>query len=465
MDRVLFTLEEAVDASAARFVGPTMNRDVGGVSIDTRSLRRGDLFIALPGEKSDGHNFIDAAFEAGAAGAVIRKDLWEGFPVERREAGPFILVDDPLKALQDIARMFLDRFPSLVKIAVTGSNGKTTTKEFIAAVLSRFKPTYSSAGNFNSEIGLPLSVFGLKEEHLFAVFELATNRRGEIALLAEILRPNIALVTNVGSAHIGMFGSREAIAEEKSAVFSCFDSSSRGLIWEGDAFREKLREGKRGTFSYFGSSSTPGVEGFESKGLEGGVLLYRGRRIHCALPGEHNLVNVCAAVSVAQICGAGDGAIVAGVESVRSSFGRSEFVPGDVSVYQDCYNANLESFRAGLDVVRGVSWNGRRVGVLGAMKELGKESDDLHRRAGRLCAESGFDAWFFLGAEAAVSSEVYAELSGMPGYQAESFEALESALSGFVRPGDLVYLKGSRAMGLERLTGSLTDSKGREEAC
>ena len=119
MDRVLFTLEGAVDASAARFVGPTMDRGVGGVSIDTRTLRRGDLFIALPGEKSDGHDFIDAAFEAGAAGAVIRKDLWEGFPVERREAGSFILVDNPLKALQDLARWFLGRFPSLIKIAVT----------------------------------------------------------------------------------------------------------------------------------------------------------------------------------------------------------------------------------------------------------------------------------------------------------------------------------------------------------
>ncbi|WP_319561892.1 UDP-N-acetylmuramoyl-tripeptide--D-alanyl-D-alanine ligase [Marispirochaeta sp.] len=462
----LFTLENAVDAVSGRFVGPFCSTPVSGVSIDTRSLNPGDLFVALPGEKSDGHAYLSAAFAAGAAGALVDLAKWELLPLKIREAGHCILVENPLNSLQDLARWYLDKFPSVLKIAITGSNGKTTTKELLASVLENHRPTYASAGNFNSEIGLPLSVFGLTKEHLFGVFEFGTNRRGEISLLSSILKPNIALVTNVGSAHIGMFGSREAIADEKGDIFSSFDSLSRGLMQENEAFARRMMAGKRGNFSYFGPGSTPGVEAVEDRGLEGSIIRFNGHNIHLHLPGEHNILNACAAISAARLCGADDAAIHRGIEAVKPSFGRSELIPGEVSVFQDCYNSNPESLKAGLAVIRNCGWTqGRRIGVFGSMKELGELEKKLHEESGRICAQSGFDAWFFLGAEARYAYSAYTAAGGPSGFWSAEETKLKADLLEYVHPGDLVYLKGARSMGLERIAASLQEGSGRRQVC
>ena len=462
----LFTLENAVDAVSGRFVGASCGASVTGVSIDTRTLAGGDLFVALPGEKTDGHAYLKAAFEAGAAGALADVDKWELLPLEIREAGPFILVKDPLEALQELARWYLDRYSSILKIAVTGSNGKTTTKELLASILRNHRPTYASSGNYNSEIGLPLSVFGLRHEHLFGVFEFGTNRQGEIPLLASILKPNIALVTNIGTAHIGMFGSREAIADEKGGIFSSFDSLSRGLIREDEPFASRLLAGKRGTFGSFGPGSTPGVEKVEYRGLEGSIIHFKGQQIKLRLPGEHNVMNACAAISVAQLCGAEDNSIIRGIEEVSPSFGRSEFISGDISLYQDCYNSNPESLRAGLDTIKSSGWTrGRRVGVFGSMKELGSLEKELHEEAGRVCAASGFDAWFFLGPEARYAYSAYKAAGGNSAFWSAEDVKLKADLLEYVRPGDLVYLKGSRALGLERIAEALQEGSVRRQVC
>lgn len=466
MDRgMLFSLEEARDALDARFVGPTLSRLVAGISIDTRTITHDELFIALAGENSDGHRFLAKAFEGGAVAAIVKQDYWEDLDRHVREIGSFLIVRDPLTALQALAKWYLDRFSGLMRIGITGSNGKTTTKEFAAAVLKRHGSTYVSAGNFNSEIGLPLAIFGLREEHRFGVFELATNRTGEIALEAEILKPHIALITNIGTAHIGMFGSREAIADEKSAIFDYFDASSRGLVWEDDAFAERLIRGKRGRFSFFGPRTTDGVESLSGAGLSGGIIRYRGRDVRCKLPGLHNLLNACAAISIARLCGAGDDAVAAGIEAVEPSFGRSELLEGEITVYQDCYNANLESLSAGIEAVRTLAWDrGRRIGVFASMKELGDESESLHREAGRQCAASGFEAWFFLGDEARESLSAYAAAGSGQRWFAD-LDALGDALIAYLQPGDLLYLKGSRSMGLERLTERVREVEKGREAC
>ena len=327
----------------------------------------------------------------------------------------------------------------------------------VASILAESEKTYVTKGNYNSEIGLPLSVFGLRKEHVFGVFELGSNHPGEIAMLADILRPNIALVTNVGTAHIGMFGSREAVADEKGSVFSSFDASSRGIVWEDEIFAGRMIADKRGTFRFFGPSSTAGVESVESLGLLGGRITYKGNQIKLALPGYHNLINACAAISVAQMCGACDKAVVDGLEKMKPSFGRGELVSGEISVLQDCYNANLESLFSGLAVINDTGWkNGRIIGVLGAMKELGDYSAVLHEEAGRICAESGFYAWFFFGGESKAAYAAYLKQCDAPGYLYEDFNALSERLQDFLLAGDLVYLKGSRSTGLERLTADIT---------
>ncbi len=454
MGDILFSLEFAVDACAGKFVGPAMVGDVQGVSIDTRTLKPNDLFVALPGENTDGHDFLSGAFAAGACCAVVKQAFWEQFTPEIKHSGAYILVEDPLIALQNLARRYLEGFPSLLKVAVTGSNGKTSTRDMIAAILAECGSTYVTRGNYNSEIGLPLSVFGLNRDHVYGVFELGSNRKGEISLLADILRPSVALITNIGTAHIGMFGSKGAIAEEKGAVFSCFDASSRGLVWEEEPFAEKLVSGRHGTFGFFGVKSTEGIESVESRGVGGGVLVYKGRTIKLNYPGYHNIVNACAAVSVAGLCGAGDEAVAAGLQKAAPAFGRGQIVQeGGVTLLQDCYNANFESLAAGIASVKDSVWQkGRRIGVLGAMKELGEYAGELHDEAGRLCAESGFDAWFFFGEEAKVAFSRYRASCSAPGFYDDEFDSLSGRVAGFILPGDFLYLKGSRSTSLERLT-------------
>ncbi len=454
----LFSLEFAVDACGGKFVGPALDGEVFGVSIDTRSIKAGDLFVALPGENADGHDFLLKAFAAGSCCALVKQASWEKFTPGFRQAGPYILVEEPLEALQNLARRYLENFPSLLKVAVTGSNGKTSTRDMIASILSEWGSTYVTRGNFNSEIGLPLSVFGLRSEHVYGVFELGSNRKGEIALLSDLLKPSVALVTNIGTAHIGMFGSREAIAEEKAAVFSCFDSSSRGLVWENEPFAAQMVAGKPGTFSFFGPDSTDGIESLESRGVDGGVLVYRGRSVALNYPGYHNLINACAAVSVAQVCGASDDAIAAGLEKAAPAFGRGQILKyEDLTILQDCYNANFESLAAGIASVNdSARREGRRIGVLGAMKELGEYAEELHDDAGRLCADSGFDAWFFFGEEANTSFERYRTACGAAGFYYDDFDSLDEKFRAYLLPGDFVYLKGSRSTGLERLAASVT---------
>ena len=223
---------------------------------------------------------------------------------------------------------------------------------------------------------------------------------------------------------------------------------------------------KRGTFRFFGPGSTAGVESVDSLGLFGGRITYKGNQIKLALPGYHNLINACAAISVAQMCGASDKAVVDGLEKMNPSFGRGELVSGEISVLQDCYNANLESLSSGLAVINDTGWeNGRIIGVLGSMKELGDYSAVLHEEAGRLCAESGFHAWFFYGGEAKEAYAAYLKKCDAPGYLDEDFNALSERLQDFLLAGDLVYLKGSRSTGLGKTDRGYSSRKEGGQPC
>jgi UDP-N-acetylmuramoyl-tripeptide--D-alanyl-D-alanine ligase len=394
---------------------------------------------------------VEEAFKAGAAGALVRKEQTDIHALTRTAeyAGAALLIaDDPLAALQRLAKAYLDTFPGLLRIGITGSSGKTTTKEIAAAIIGRERRVVYNKANLNSDIGLPLSVFQVRAEHEAGIFELGMNRRGEIAEITGVLRPAIALITNVGTAHIGSIGVREGIAEEKKAVFSCFTGKETALIPAGSDFAAFLAEGVKGDVRFY-----PGAENvFEDVkdcGVAGWECTVDGMRTRLALPGRHNLENAAAAVAIARAAGIGSEAVTRGLSSARPLSGRGEVVGATlggrrVTVVNDSYNANPDSMEKALAFFSGVAWPGRKIIVAGEMLELGSASEAEHEKLfSRLDAASADKKYFFH-----VSDKVF-----QGGYVAvfNDRERLKAALAADAQDGDLLLLKGSRACALERI--------------
>jgi UDP-N-acetylmuramoyl-tripeptide--D-alanyl-D-alanine ligase len=386
-------------------------------------------------------------------------------------------VDDTLKGLQDAARAYLEKFPRLLKIGVTGSSGKTTTKEIAAAIIGVEKNVVMNPGNYNSETGLPLAVFEVRPCHEVGVFEMGMNKQGEMAALASVLKPNVGIVTNIGSAHIGLIGSKGGIAKEKKEIFSHFNEDCIALIPEDSDYRDFLAGGVRGRVSFYGEKSFAGFGGAKGLGPDGYEIRWNGETVRFALPGRHNLANALAAVALAREIPVTDAAIKQGLESAKPLFGRGEIIRGRVTVIRDCYNANPESLAAALELCENMDWPGRRVYVIGEMLELGEESKQAHSHIGRLLASSKAAMVFLYGKEtAATASALNDGIAGkipagkIPEAGAVRFfhtcdmGALSRALDGYVREGDLVLLKGSRGCALETLTEMLAGAGQAEDA-
>jgi UDP-N-acetylmuramoyl-tripeptide--D-alanyl-D-alanine ligase len=442
------------------FSGGTVT-GISGVCIDSRRAEEGALFTALAGTRQDGHAFVAEAFNRGAAGAMVSEAKLQDAALDlgglaKKNGRVLVVVPDTLRGLQDMARLHLKKHPGLLKIGITGSVGKSSVKEIAAAILGVEKKVVCNPGNFNSETGLPLAVFEARPWHEIGIFEMGMNRRGEIEELAGVLEPYIALITNIGSAHIGILGSRTMIAKEKKNIFSRFSGTETALIPEDDDFADFLAEGVRGTVKLYGPASFPEWGGARDLGLEGSEIRWAGTWVRFRLPGKHNLKNALAAIALAREAGAGDEAIRQGLESVKPLFGRSEIVEGPVTVIRDCYNASPESSAGVLAFCDGLEWRGRKIYVLGSMLELGEKSREAHENIGRALADSGADMVFLLGEEMEAAAETLRRAGGKGFYYAADMEFLAAALEKYVRPGDLVLLKGSRGNALERLSGLLT---------
>jgi UDP-N-acetylmuramoyl-tripeptide--D-alanyl-D-alanine ligase len=435
---------------------------ISGVCIDSRLAGEGSLFAALAGTKQDGHNFVVEAFEKGAAAALVCETKLDdpalGLAERAKKMGRILVaIPDTLRGLQDAARLYLRKFPGLLKTALTGSNGKTTTRQIAAAITGGERSVVCNPGNLNSETGLPLSVFEVRSHHEVGIFEMGMNRRGEIAELARVLEPSVALITNTGSAHIGILGSRGLIAEEKKAIFSRFSGTETALIPEGDEFTDFLAEGVRGRVKIFGPASFAEWEGVRDLGLWGSEIRWAGKAVRFPLPGKHNLKNALAAIALAREAGAGDEAIRRGLESVEALFGRSEIIEGPVTVIRDCYNASPQSSAEALAFCDGLEWTGRKVYVLGSMLELGDHAPEAHANIGRALAASGADMILLFGEEMETAAEVLRQGGSRAYYYTRNMTELAAALKAYIRPGDLVLLKGSRGNALEQLTGVLAE--------
>jgi UDP-N-acetylmuramoyl-tripeptide--D-alanyl-D-alanine ligase len=422
--------------------------EVGPVVIDTRVLQPGDFFVALRGQRLDGHDFLDEAFTRGAAGAVVEP----GRTVPGR--GAIIEVGDTTRALQDLAHAV--RMASGTRVvAITGSAGKTTTKEAIAAFLAvRFR-VVKNKGNLNNHIGLPLSLLQLRERPDVAVMELGMNHPGEISTLVAIAEPELRVWTNVGDAHIGFFNSADAIADAKAEILERA-TSGHVLVCNADDSRVMTRaRAFRGRIVTFGTSdaATVGARDIDNRGISGmraTMVTPAGERVMSTpLLGRGNLDNVLAAAAVALELGVPLDAIAEGAARLTPADRRGAVrrLPSGIVLIDDSYNSSPEALRRALEVVASEEQVSRKVAVLGEMLELGAQADALHEESGRRAARAGLRLLVAIGGPPARRLADAAVATGMPPASVAYFEKSELAAADVVhrlRAGDLVLVKGSR---------------------
>jgi len=469
MSESLLTINEVLESTGGIHVLGSGEFFFSSVETDSRNVREGTLFIPLIGELQDGHKYIPQAVEKGASVVFACMKNYEEdseFFVKLSMEHPgvfFIIVENTLTALQKAAKAYVDRFPSLIKVGVTGSSGKTTTKEIAAAILSQKYNVISNKGNFNSETGLPLSVFNIRKEHTLGIFEMGMNRENEIGEIAGVLRPMYAIVTNIGSAHIGMLGSRENIAREKSKVFNHFNGFGTGVIPCDDDFVDFMKDQIDGHYVLYGDGQDDDVKFEKDLGLLGTQFSIGGNSVVLNLPGKYNYKNALGAIELAKVLGLSDEQIAEGIKNLKPMFGRSEVLHGKYTIVQDCYNANPDSMEKAIEFVSSVKGSEKHVLVLGDMLELGESSSKDHANAGRQAMESGADYICFIGDEMKAGFEEAQKVSGkavLKYYAGKSDETIADAVNEikeFAVPGDIILIKGSRGMGLERITKLLEE--------
>ena len=417
-----------------------------GCGMDTRTLPAGALFVALPGTRVDGHDFVERARECGAAAALVSRPVATPLPVIR--------VVDTREALGRLAAHWRGRF-RIPLVGVTGSTGKTTVKEMTAAVLRGVGPTLATEGNLNNDIGVPLTLARLGPEHRFAVVEMGANHPGEIAGLCAIARPRVGVVTHCAPAHLEGFGSVEGVARAKGELFAALPADGTAVVNADDAYAglwiRTSAAGRRLTFGLEAVADVTGRWEPRDTGSQVHLVTPAGEAdLRLALPGRHNVMNALAAAAVALALDVPLDAVVRGLESVRPVRGRLQVREArGLRVLDDTYNANPGSVAAALAVL--ATSPGRRWLVLGDMGELGAESAELHRRMGRLAREAGVDRLWTLGALAALAAESFGE----GGRSFPSHAALAEALRTEAGPPATILVKGSRSMTMERVVEAL----------
>ncbi len=416
---------------------PTLGLQASGITTDTRGSIAGKVFVALRGEKFDGHEFVPVAIEKGAIAAITDHPL--PLPI------PQLQVADTLQAYQKIASWWRQQF-TIPVIAVTGSVGKTTTKELIAAVLATQGCVLKTEANYNNQIGVPKTLLELGS-HDYAVIEMGMRAKGEIALLAQMASPTIGLITNVGTAHIGRLGSEEAIARAKCELLAEMPPTGVAIL-----NHDNSRLIATAKTVWHGETLTYGLEGGDLQGQvnNNDTIYVEGMQLPLPLPGRHNAANFMAALAVAKVLQIDWSCLAAGL-IVNLPAGRSQRyeLPNDIVILDETYNAGLESMLASLQLL--AQTQGRRhIAVLGAMKELGERSPQFHRQVGAGARELNLDALLIL----VDSPDAEAIATGAAGLKAECFSshaALVERLKAFVQPGDRLLFKASHAVGLDRV--------------
>jgi len=447
----VFDLASAAPAIDAALLGG--NARVLRVTTDSRDLRAGDLFVALKGGRFDGHAFVDQVLAKGAAAAMVSDP-----GTVKSASSPLLVVADTRLALGRLASWWRSRF-DITLTAVTGSNGKTTVKEMLAASLRMHAgadAVLATQGNLNNDIGVPLTLLGLRSNHRYAVIEMGMNHLGEIAYLSRLARPTIALINNAGTAHIGEVGSVEGIARAKGEVFEGLAQTGICVINGDDAFAAFWRGlAKSRRVVDFGLDKRASVTARYELTDSGSLVTVRMPDAEfvarLAVPGVHNVRNALAAATAAWVAGVSPANIVAGLASHAGVKGRMQQLrlPDGMLVIDDTYNANPDSMKAALSVLAPRA--GKRVFVMGDMGELGAVVVAMHAEVGAFARRAGIDRLYALGEGAAAAAQAFGDGAA----HFDSVESLVASLRGDLGPDTTVLVKGSRFMRMERIVEAL----------
>lgn len=445
------------------------NKEISGVVIDSRLVDDNFLFIATDGERVDGHDFINSAFDKGASAVLCEK-------VPENPKGPYILVEDSLLALRQLAtwyRMQLD----IKVVGITGSVGKTSTKEFVSSVLSQKYKVLKTEGNFNNEIGLPLTVLRLRSEHEIAVLEMGINHFGEMHRLSEIAKPDIILITNIGDSHLEYLGSREGVLKAKTEIFDFMKDDGKVILNGNDDMLATIKEVKGQKPIFFGipdKSRSNGskldifAENIKPKGLLGSTCLIKSKnqeslqiKANIPIPGKHMIDNALAAASTGLALGIPSQMISRGIEGVQPLDGRNNIIHHDkYTIIDDCYNANPSSMKAALDLLD--TADTRKVAILGDMGELGDNQVSLHKEIGKYYNTKNIDILVSIGPlskniyDKALTKQTPSPLDSTNKlYYYENKEDFIQAFPSILAEGDTVLIKASNYMGFEKIVNKL----------
>lgn len=454
------SLAQIAAACCGTYIGAEAEKTVSvtGVVIDSRQVEPGNLYIPIRGERVDGHKFIPDVFAKGAAAVLSEEKL-------KQPAGPYILVDSSEQALKDIAEYYRSTLPIRI-VGITGSVGKTSTKEMIAAVLAQKYRVLKTEGNLNNEIGLPLTILKIREEHEVAVIEMGISEFGEMHRLAKVARPDVCVLTNIGQCHLDQLKTRDGILRAKSEIFDYLKPDASIILNGNDDKLSTIAEVKGITpIRYFVEDGTAQpqdqdyfvrADHIENRGLKGmeTELHFPDRTclVQEPIPGRHNIYNACAAACVGHVLGLTEDEICAGIASAKTIAGRTNLIEsGGIMVIDDCYNANPVSMKASLDVLSLAE--GRKIAVLGDMGELGENERQLHREVGAYAAQKGID---FVYSTGELAKELIQEAAaGCKALHFESRDTLIQALLDTVQEGDTVLVKASHFMEFPQVVSAL----------
>lgn len=458
-------VRELIKAVSGKIIQGDQDCLISRISIDSRTLIPGDLFFAIIGPSFDGHDFIIEAFNRGAVGAVVCKGASTLLQNEQIDKDKIIVeVKDTLSALQDWSKHYKDKFKTF-NICITGSNGKTTTKEIIAHILSQEFPLLKTSGNYNNEIGIPLTLLQLNKSHKILVIEMGMRGLGEIKTLTDFISPDLAVVTNIGEAHVGLLGSKDNIFKAKSELLQSLDKDGIAILNRDDLYFFKMLEIVKDKKVYsFGIESrgdivARNIRMVSDKGMKFTLEVQndKSREIYFPLLGRYNIYNALAAVAVA---------FALGIELDLIERGLSSFKPldlhmqlsnyyNDIKILNDSYNASPLSVKNALETLAEAAQNNRKIAILGDMLELGKKTDFYHREIGKEVVKLSIDTLITVGQGGKIIAQSSKE-EGMAEERIFSFEKnekinLAKKLLSLTKPGDFILLKGSREMKMEEI--------------
>lgn len=447
-----FTLEEIAAACGGAYVGDEALKSaaISSVERDSRCIKKNSLFLAIKGERADGHDYIEKCYNSGAICAICEK-------APQNPAKPYILVDSTLEAVKKIGAAYRRKF-NIPVVGVSGSVGKTSTKEMLYAVLSQKYKTHKTQGNLNNELGVPLTLLAMPDDAEAAVIEMGISDFGEMSRLAEMVRPTICVLTIIGCCHLENLGNRDGVLRAKTEMFNFADKNAEFVLNGDDDKLSTVSEvnGKKPIFFGLDRKNQYWAENIRNNAEDGVMadLCFEDKRLSVKIPaiGSYMVSNALAAVAVGRLCGLSDSGLVSGVQSYKTVGSRANVLnTSELRIIDDCYNANPTSVMASIDTLK--NFGGRTVAILGDMKELGVNELEMHCSTGKYAKEKGIDLIISVGP---LAKEI---ANGSGGIWYKNIDSLLPDLKGLLKKDDTVLVKASHSMQFENIVSFLNSQK------